>query len=320
MRITESVRASMEESRSRTRSMDKLSWRGTLLIQAALCVALYGALSIGTPQESSNLGLSSRRTRRRDSLDLYFLSVRGGFWPADEQTQLLQQMGRAVEFFKAKFVVNIGELGEDDPLMQNATLYFPLLKIPWYTTTVGNATMALPGKSKKCFLRKIKIGIDQTLDLVGVDTGLLQDLPCSEQSKESGSDQLDWLQHILSVTDSKWRIVVGFHPLTICRNQEQNSIEFLEPLHRIFLKHGVNAYLSKQGCGGHLYSNGGIAYVGNPGPLNSPESGSIDVFRDRTGGFLLHRVTPFEIESYYINSGSMVLSISKIYQHGGVII
>ncbi|KAK8952620.1 hypothetical protein KSP40_PGU015002 [Platanthera guangdongensis] len=292
MRITESVRASMEESRSRTRSTDKLSWRGTLLVQAALCVALYGALSIGTPQESSNLGLSSRITRRRDSLDLYFLSVRGGFWPADEQTQLLQQMGRAVEFFKAKFVVNIGELGEDDPLMQN-----PNVHLCRYTTTVGNATMALPGKSKKCFLRKIKIGIDQTLDLVGVDTGLLQVIVHSIQSKESGSDQLDWLQHILSVTDSKWRIVVGFHPLTICRNQEQSSIEFLDPLHRIFLKHGVNAYLSKQGCGGHLYSNGGIAYVGNPGPLTSPESESIDVFRFE---FLLHLNFQFSFLLFFL--------------------
>lgn len=311
----------MEETLNRPRSAEMLSWRGTLVTQAAICLALYGAFSIGTPQESRNPGSTSRRSKGRNSLDIYFLSVRGGLWPADEQSQLLQQMGKTAELYEAKFVVNIGELGEDDTLMQNATQYFPILNIPWYTTTASNTTMALSGMPKKYFLKKIKIAYDQILDIVGLDTGLLQDLPRLEHLKESGSYQMHWLKQILSVTDSKWRIVAGFHPLMICRKQEQDSVEFYEPLHQIFLMHGVNIYLSQPGCSGQLHNSKGIAYLGNPGPLyqgqiSSSETGNINVFRERAEGFLLHRVTPLEIESYFINMAGIVVFRSKIYQHG----
>lgn len=85
--------SSMKESWNRPPSTEKFSWRVTVLTQAALCLALYGAFSIGTPHESRNAGLMSRGARRREFVDSYFLSVRGGFWPADERTQLLQQVG-----------------------------------------------------------------------------------------------------------------------------------------------------------------------------------------------------------------------------------
>ncbi|XP_020699011.1 uncharacterized protein LOC110111451 [Dendrobium catenatum] len=311
-----------EESNRRRRSSEQLSWRGTLLTQAALCLALYGAFSIGTPQQSRKPGLMSGRTRRRELMDFYFLSVRGGFWPADEKSQLLQQMSRTAVLYDAKFVVNIGDLGQDDPLMQHASLNFPMLKIPWYTTTAGNSTLALSGKSKKYFLKKIKIAYDQTLDIIGIETGLFQDFTRLEEMKESESAQLYWMHQILSVTDSKWRIVVGFHPLMVCQEKHtQNSIVFYQPIHQIFLNYGVDAYLSQLGCAGQHYNIGGIAYLGNPGPILQEqipfsETGDFNIVNERSEGFLLHRVTPLEIESYFINLAGMVVSISKIHQQG----
>ncbi|PKU66903.1 hypothetical protein MA16_Dca018906 [Dendrobium catenatum] len=252
-----------EESNRRRRSSEQLSWRGTLLTQAALCLALYGAFSIGTPQQSRKPGLMSGRTRRRELMDFYFLSVRGGFWPADEKSQLLQQMSRTAVLYDAKFVVNIGDLGQDDPLMQHSNL-----NTCRYTTTAGNSTLALSGKSKKYFLKKIKIAYDQTLDIIGIETGLFQDFTRLEEMKESESAQLYWMHQILSVTDSKWRIVVGFHPLMVCQEKHtQNSIVFYQPIHQIFLNYGVDAYLSQLGCAGQHYNIGGIAYLGNPGPI-----------------------------------------------------
>jgi hypothetical protein len=34
--------------------------------------------------------------------------------------------------YKVKFVVDVAQLGEEDPLWQNGSLYFQALKIPWY--------------------------------------------------------------------------------------------------------------------------------------------------------------------------------------------
>lgn len=51
-------------------------------------------------------------------LDLYFISVRGGFRPLNQQTHLLKQMEKAAKTYKARFVINISELGEDDQLTQ----------------------------------------------------------------------------------------------------------------------------------------------------------------------------------------------------------
>ncbi|XP_020576019.1 purple acid phosphatase 3 [Phalaenopsis equestris] len=306
----------MEESCNRPRSTEEFPWRCTVLTQATLFLALYGAFSIGTPQESQNSRLRSGKVSKRESMNSYFLSVRGGFWPDHEQAQLLLKMSEIIELFKAKFVVNIGELGEDDPLMQNASLHFPIPSIPWYTTT------ALSGKSKKYFLKKIKLANDEVLDIIGIETGLFQDFLHLEGLKESESDLLYWLQRILSLTDSKWRIVVGFHPLMACQEiHEQKSIVFYRPLHQIFLNNGVNAYISKLGCAGQHYNSGGIAFLGNPGPMHQEqipysENGNFNVASGRLEGFYLHRLSPFEMESFFINLTGMVVSKSNIHQHG----
>ncbi|PKA48275.1 hypothetical protein AXF42_Ash020710 [Apostasia shenzhenica] len=240
----------MEEWREIPRSTAKISWRRTVATQAALCLALYGAFSIGRPQGAKNRAARSGRESMRDPLDLYFLSVGGGFWPADEQTELLEQMRKAAEFYKAKFVINIGELGADDPLLQNATVHFSNLKIPWYTTT------APYGGTVKYFLRKIMMAHEEILDIVGVNTGL-------------------WL----------------------------------------------NAYLSFQSCAGQLYDAGGIAYLGNPGSIQNrqipaSQNETPDLMGEKRG-FFIHRVTPLEIESYFIDLAGMIVSTSKIHQQNG---
>ncbi|XP_075098637.1 uncharacterized protein LOC107813732 isoform X4 [Nicotiana tabacum] len=52
-------------------------------------------------------------------MDIYFISVTGGVRPIEEQTLLLKQVEKVAKKFNARFVINISELGEDDPLVQN---------------------------------------------------------------------------------------------------------------------------------------------------------------------------------------------------------
>ncbi|KAF8393063.1 hypothetical protein HHK36_021304 [Tetracentron sinense] len=267
--------------------MEKPSWICTLLTQASLCLALFIAFNLGRPQKSIYYNSRGRH------LDIYFLSVRGGSRPLKQQIHLLSQMEKVAKTYKAEFIVNISELGEDDPLMLNGTSHLSLLKIPWYTTR------ALKGLGRGYFLKQMPILHGQTLDIIGLDTRSLQDYLCSGQSNGAGNDQLHWLTKTLELTDSCWRIVVGFHPLEACEEHMKTKSSF-EPLRSIFLKFGVNAYLSKQGFTDNYPHKGSVAYIGSPGSTDketyhAPVNGRPVVTNEMCNGFLLHRVTPLEI-------------------------
>jgi hypothetical protein len=146
--------------------MEKKSWVCTLITQLSLCFGLFLVLNIGRPQPRKPIYL--KQSSERTPLDIYFISVRGGFRPLEEQTLLLKQVEKVVKICRADFVVSISELGEKDPLMQNATQYFESLKVPWYTTT------ALERHGAHYFLKRVKIPRGATLDLIVLDTGSLQ--------------------------------------------------------------------------------------------------------------------------------------------------
>ncbi|XP_073010466.1 uncharacterized protein [Typha latifolia] len=279
------------------------SWSLTLVIQVVLCLGLYAAFNIGKPQEAI--------PGRRESMDLYFLSVRGGSRPQELQTQLLHQ----------------------------ATLYFPFLKIPWYTTKASNGQIV-------GFLKKIKIPHQQVMEIIGLNTRPLleiyfhilviidvhnnislvtsEDFLHMEQKSKFLREQISWLQHTLALSNSNWRVVVGFDPLMICDEDKVNRterIKFYEPLRHIFLKYEVNAYLSTQGCAGYFYHDGATMYIGNPGPADETHvalsaSKSLNFTSELQNGFLLHRVSPLEIESYLIDSEGRVALKSIVHNHG----
>ncbi|KAI3811310.1 hypothetical protein L1987_21031 [Smallanthus sonchifolius] len=94
--------------------MEKKSWVCTVIIQFALCVALYCAINLGEPQTPTY-----RTGIHRQPNQIYFISVRGGFRPLKHQTRLLKQIEKVMYAYNVGFVINISELGEDDPLLQN---------------------------------------------------------------------------------------------------------------------------------------------------------------------------------------------------------
>ncbi|KAL6274981.1 hypothetical protein ACE6H2_025673 [Prunus campanulata] len=269
--------------------MEKPSWVPTLVAQACLCFSLYLAFQLGQPQKPMYHGTSGMRP-----LDLYFISVGGGFRPVNQQTHLLKQMEKVVKKYKAKFVVDISDLGRDDPLMQNGSLLFSSLKLPWYTTRVSER------HGGGYFQKKINLPYEKTLDVIVVDTGLLQG---TGSLGGFGNNQLHWLKRTLEATSSNWRIVVGFHPLAICEDGEEGmgAKKVFESLQLIFMKFEVNAYLSGQGCASSVRRRS-LSYLGNPGRMED--------------GFLLHRVSTLEIVTYFVSSGGEVVHKSVLHQRG----
>ncbi|KAL3840690.1 hypothetical protein ACJIZ3_025281 [Penstemon smallii] len=238
--------------------MKEKSWVCTLITQLSLCVAAYFALNLGQPQQKN----SYRNILSQDRpLDMHFISVAGGFRPLREQTLLLKQMANVVKIYNARVVVDISELGESDPLLNNATLYNYLQNIPWYTTGT------LAGQGQTYFLKKFKIPNGRSLYIIAVDTTLFQD-----SSSVAGNDQIQWLRRTLNESNGDWRIVVGFHHLGSCdyktrKLEEKHPFELLQ---NILLHYGVDAYMSKDICAGN------------------------------NEGFLLHRVSSLEMVTFFV--------------------
>ncbi|GMI95056.1 hypothetical protein like AT4G30993 [Hibiscus trionum] len=282
----------------------------TLAIQLSLCFALYVVLHLGHPQKLV-------RNDNGSPLDLYFISVRGGFRSLQQQTHLLKLMETVAKAYDVKFVVNISELGgEDDPLMQNVTRLSPLLNVPWYTT----------GGSKHdgldCFLQQIKLPCGRMLDIVGLNTASLQDTALVGPSSGTRDSLSNWLRRTLKATISSWRIVAGFHPLVACEENEGKSVAKLlnEPLHRMFVKCGVNVYLSQQGCFSYALQDS-VAYIGNPGLTEQKShSDSADeryhARKEMTNGFLLHRLSSLEMVTYFVTSAGEIVNKIVVRQRG----
>jgi hypothetical protein len=72
-------------------------WRRTVAVQAALCLALYAAFSLGEPQLRPRVG-DALGIGGRGGGDLYFISVAGGARPPADQALLLRQVRASREF------------------------------------------------------------------------------------------------------------------------------------------------------------------------------------------------------------------------------
>ncbi|CAK9168828.1 unnamed protein product [Ilex paraguariensis] len=232
---------------------------------------------MGQPQKR----LCSTKSERRP-VDSYFISVTGGSWPVKEQTLLL----KLVSF----------------------------LSLHWFRLYT---TRALQGQGACYFVKQIEIPNEETLDVIAVDTGSLQD-----PSNGTGNDQLQWLTSTLEASNSSWRIAVGFHPLVACdENIEQTEAkQKFETLHHEFLKNGVNAYISGHACSNYVHK-GGIMHNNNAGPIEKgPYLSFMDnklvLNKERTTGFLLHRVSSLEIVTYLVSLTGEVVQKITLQQRG----
>ncbi|CAN1766134.1 hypothetical protein LINPERHAP1_LOCUS9840 [Linum perenne] len=241
------------QSRFGSMAEKKRSWTCTVITQVCLCVALYFALNIGNPQQQP-----------LPHHDIVFITVRGGFRPVHTQTHLLKQIEDVARVYRAKFVVNISELGEEeDPLTRNDLLL---------------------------------------------------------RGSVNGSE----LGRTLETATGNWSIVFGYHPIIHCDENDEQVVS-TETLHRVFVKHGVSAYLSTNGgCLNHT-SRDGVDYIGIVGPGEEAQASfssaasnrKLDLNRKKMGdGFLVHRVTSLEIITYFISSEGKVMNRVVTQQKG----
>ncbi|CAI9783072.1 unnamed protein product [Fraxinus pennsylvanica] len=266
-----------------------------------------GGSSIISSRESQKRIYGNSKNEGRP-FHMYFISVDGGFRPLEEQTLLLKQMEKVVTSFKARFIVNISELGESDPLLQNATWYPELQKIPWYTTR------ALKGEGANYFLKKIEIPYGQTLDIIAMDTGLLQN-----SSNAPENEQLQWLTTILKESSSNWKIVFGFHHLVTSEDNVQKMEPIFERLYSILLNYGVNAYWSWRAGTGNVQR--GIVQLNNADPVDKRRyltavNQNIVHKKEMANGFLLHQVSALEIVTYLVKLTGEVVQSSALQQMG----
>lgn len=137
----------------------------------------------------------------------------------------------------------------------------------------------------------------------------------------AGNDQLHGLTKTLETSDSDWRIVVGFCSLAVCEgNRERIEIQLYEHLHHIFYKFGVDVYLSGEGCSDYARKDS-IAYIRNPGSIDeklplASVNGISGFSKGMVNGFLLHRVSSLEIETYFVNSAGEVVHDIVLQQRG----
>lgn len=113
--------------------MMKKSWGFTIITQFSLCLSLFLVLYLCQNQKPMIRNVNVNNL----PMDMYFISLTGGIRTLEEQTLLLKQVGKVAKKFNARFIINISKLGEDDPLMQNATRHFPSMKIPCRPQLVG---------------------------------------------------------------------------------------------------------------------------------------------------------------------------------------
>ncbi|KAJ9548478.1 hypothetical protein OSB04_021021 [Centaurea solstitialis] len=276
--------------------MEKKSWVCTISIQLLLCFVLYCAINIHQPQKTNN------------GDEIYFITLRGGFRPFKQQTRLLKQIEKVMNTYKVGFVININELGEDDPLLQNATQYFRSSKVPWYIISQNTCqpicffdglytTTALRGEEPDYVFN---ISSERMLDIIAINTRKTQD-PLSDKGKvdlKGLSRKLDSLSG-----NSNWHIAAGFHPL-FCNQTQSNGNGVL---HQMLLKHGVDVYLSGQPCANE-------ARIG--GPYLTTITQESYPPKEMVNMFLLHRVSPLEIVTYRVSFKGDMIHESTVRQRG----
>uniref|UniRef100_M1ADG3 Uncharacterized protein n=1 Tax=Solanum tuberosum TaxID=4113 RepID=M1ADG3_SOLTU len=112
------------------------------------------------------------------------------------------------------------------------------------SSTCRYSTRALKGQGVNHYLKQFKFA-HGSLDIIVVDTGLYE-----VASNGAGDRQSQWLIDTLENSESKWCIAMGLHPLVAYEEdtpQTKLKHEF-QSLHGVFLKYGVDAYISAPAC------------------------------------------------------------------------
>ena len=264
---------------------------------------------------------------------------RNGYY---DQKTVAETMGKMAETIDREFVVAAGDIHHfegvqsvSDPLwMTNYELIYthPDLMIPWYPVC-GNheyrsntdAVVAYSGISARWempskYYTFVKDEDGVTVRVVMLDTTPMIDKyreetdKYADASKSDYTEQLEWLDGVLSEADEDWVLVVGHHPIFAYTDKDESERSDLQQrLDPILRKYGnVDMYL----CGHihtfqHIRREGcDIDYVVNSsGSLSRDDVQPIDgtVFCSNESGYSLLTVDENELDLYMLDKEGNVL-------------
>ena len=264
---------------------------------------------------------------------------RNGYY---DQKTVAETMGKMAEAIDIEFVVAAGDIHHfegvqsvSDPLwMTNYELIYthPDLMIPWYPVC-GNheyrsntdAVVAYSGISARWempskYYTFVKDEDGVTVRVVMLDTTPMIDKyreetdKYADASKSDYTEQLEWLDGVLSEAGEDWVLVVGHHPIFAYTDKtESERTDLQQRLDPILRKYGnVDMYL----CGHihtfqHIRREGcDIDYVVNSsGSLSRDDVQPIDgtVFCSNESGYSLLTVDENELDLYMLDKEGNVL-------------
>ena len=264
---------------------------------------------------------------------------RNGYY---DQKTVAETMGKMAETIDIEFVVAAGDIHHfegvqsvSDPLwMTNYELIYthPDLMIPWYPVC-GNheyrsntdAVVAYSGISARWempskYYTFVKDEDGVTVRVVMLDTTPMIDKyreetdKYADASKSDYTEQLEWLDGVLSEAGEDWVLVVGHHPIYAYTDKtESERTDLQQRLDPILRKYGnVDMYL----CGHihtfqHIRREGcDIDYVVNSsGSLSRDDVQPIDgtVFCSNESGYSLLTVDENELDLYMLDKEGIVL-------------
>ena len=264
---------------------------------------------------------------------------RNGYY---DQKTVAETMGKMAEAIDIEFVVAAGDIHHfegvqsvSDPLwMTNYELIYthPDLMIPWYPVC-GNheyrsntdAVVAYSGISARWempskYYTFVKDEDGVTVRVVMLDTTPMIDKyreetdKYADASKSDYTEQLEWLDGVLSEAGEDWVLVVGHHPIYAYTDKtESERTDLQQRLDPILRKYGnVDMYL----CGHihtfqHIRREGcDIDYVVNSsGSLSRDDVQPIDgtVFCSNESGYSLITVDENELDLYMLDKEGNVL-------------
>ena len=264
---------------------------------------------------------------------------RNGYY---DQKTVAETMGKMAEAIDIEFVVAAGDIHHfegvqsvSDPLwMTNYELIYthPDLMIPWYPVC-GNheyrsntdAVVAYSGISARWempskYYTFVKDEDGVTVRVVMLDTTPMIDKyreetdKYADASKSDYTEQLEWLDGVLSEAGEDWVLVVGHHPIYAYTDKtESERTDLQQRLDSILRKYGnVDMYL----CGHihtfqHIRREGcDIDYVVNSsGSLSRDDVQPIDgtVFCSNESGYSLLTVDENELDLYMLDKEGNVL-------------
>jgi acid phosphatase len=200
-----------------------------------------------------------------------------GDWGRDtpEQHHVAAAMGRAAAQANSDFVLAIGDnfysdgvASTTDPLWQSVfegVYTHPALQVPWYAL-LGNhdyrgspqAQIDYAATSKRWRMpaRYYQVA-DAALPRADVDLFAIDTSPFVERYREKTDEpigrntssqdtavQLAWLDHALSQSRAKWKLVTGHHPIRSGGSGHGDQPEIIARVQPILKRYGVQAYIA----------------------------------------------------------------------------